>query len=58
MDFIVKRIHIGDKTYVEGDKRTADPREVQHLIDKGILVPATEELKNKDAGKAPKNKSE
>ena len=52
-DFKVLRQHQGDKPYATGDTRTADPREVQHLVDAGVLEP----IKTK-AEPATKNKAE
>ena len=46
-EYDVKREHYGDKYYQAGDKRTANPADVKHLIDKGVLVESTEELKPK-----------
>ena len=43
----VKREHYGDKYYQTGDKRTANPADVKHLIDKGVLVESVEEPKPK-----------
>jgi hypothetical protein len=41
-EYSVKREHFGDKYYQTGDKRTANPADVKHLIDKGVLVEAGE----------------
>ena len=46
-EYDVKREHYGDKYYQTGDKRTANPADVKHLIDKGVLVESTEESKPK-----------
>lgn len=46
-EYDVKREHYGDKYYQTGDKRTANPVDVKHLVDKGILVESKEELKPK-----------
>ena len=46
-EYDVKREHYGDKYYATGDKRTANPADVKHLIDKGVLVESTEESKPK-----------
>jgi hypothetical protein len=37
-EYTVIREHIGDKPYAVGDVRTADPKEVEHLIGK-VLEP-------------------
>lgn len=37
--FKVQRQHLGDKMYLPGDERTADRKEVAHLIAKGVLEP-------------------
>lgn len=58
--FKVQRQHLGDKMYLPGDERTADRKEVAHLIDKGVLepmrgkadVPAKNKAKQKLANKA------
>lgn len=41
-EYVVKREHFGDKYYKTGDKREAKQADVQHLIDKGVLVEAGE----------------
>jgi hypothetical protein len=41
-EYVVKREHFGDKYYKTGDKRTANPADVKHLVDKGVLVEAGE----------------
>ncbi|WP_179988390.1 MULTISPECIES: hypothetical protein [unclassified Acinetobacter] len=46
-EYDVKREHHGDKYYQTGDKRTANPADVKHLIDKGVLVESAEESKPK-----------
>ena len=46
-EYDVKREHYGDKHYQTGDKRTPNPADVKHLIDKGVLVEPTEESKPK-----------
>lgn len=38
MKYIVKRPHQGDQWYNEGDTREADPRDVAHLVARGVLV--------------------
>ena len=47
IEYDVKREHYGDKYYATGDKRTANPADVKHLVDKGVLVESTGELKPK-----------
>lgn len=58
MKYEVKRQHYGDKLYVEGDEREADPKDVAELVKRGILVEAKAKTapKNK-AVTAPKNKA-
>lgn len=34
----VKRRHFGDRDYFEGDIREAEPAEVKHLVDGGVLA--------------------
>ena len=46
-EYDVKREHYGDKYYQTGDKRTANPADVKHLVEKGVLVESTEESKPK-----------
>lgn len=46
-EYDVKREHYGDKYYQTGDKRTANPADVKHLVDKGVLVEPAEEPKPK-----------
>lgn len=41
-EYDVKREHYGDKYYQTGDKRTANPADVKHLVDKGVLVESVE----------------
>lgn len=53
--FKVGRQHLGDKMYLPGDERTADRKEVAHLVEKGVLEPlkvkAAPQVKNKAAPK-------
>lgn len=46
-EYDVKREHYGDKYYQTGDKRTANPADVKHLVDNGVLVESVEEPKPK-----------
>lgn len=46
-EYDVKREHYGDKYYQTGDKRTANPADVKHLVDKDVLVESAEEPKPK-----------
>lgn len=60
MKYKVQRRHLGDKTYRPGDEREADPREVAHLVERGVLKAVrekAEEPEAKDAGPAPRNKA-
>lgn len=50
----VKREHYGDKYYRTGDKREANPLDVKHLVDKGILIESIEILKSKITKTTPK----
>lgn len=43
----VKREHYGDKYYQTGEQREANPADVKHLVDKGVLVESAEEPKPK-----------
>lgn len=64
--FQVLRQHLGDKQYMPGDTREANPSDVKHLVDAGVLkeakAPAAKAEKAAAANKAetssPKNKSE
>ncbi|MFG6083914.1 hypothetical protein ACEUZ9_000149 [Paracoccus litorisediminis] len=47
----VKRRHFGDKDYFEGDTREADPSDVQHLLENGILAEVKAEPARKAKGK-------
>ena len=42
MKYEVKREHYGDKNYTTGDVREANPNDVRHLVEKGVLVEVTE----------------
>jgi len=57
MKYIVERQHYGDKLYLKGDEREAEPRDVAHLVANGVLVEVKAAPKNK-ARVAPKNKAE
>ncbi|MQU72346.1 hypothetical protein [Sinorhizobium meliloti] len=69
----VLRQHYGDKQYLKGDIRQADPGEVKHLVDAGVLKEAKAKADKPAASKpekadkvtankaetaSPKNKSE
>ena len=45
VEYDVQREHYGDKYYVTGDKREANPADVKHLVDKGVLVEVAAEAK-------------
>lgn len=58
-DFKVKRHHQGERDYVPGDIRTANPSEVAHLVPltlEPIEVKQVRQVQNK-MEHAPKNKS-
>lgn len=57
MEYIVKRAHLGDKPYSEGETRTAEPHAVRHLVERGILVEKAEPASKNKARVAPKNKA-
>lgn len=60
-DYTVTRAHLGDKPYARGDTRTADPRKVKHLVDKGVLVEPdaeAEEAAKREAEEAAKREAE
>ena len=50
----VKREHYGDKYYRTGDKREANPLDVKHLVDKGVLIESIETIKPKTTKTTPK----
>ena len=50
----VKREHYGDKYYLTGEQREANPAEVKHLVDKGVLVESVKEDKPKTTKTTPK----
>lgn len=54
VEYDVQREHYGDKYYVTGDKREANPAEVKHLVDKGVLVESAKEEKPKTTKTTPK----
>lgn len=47
----VLRQHYGDKPYSEGDTREAEPRDVAHLVERGVLEKAEPAVQNKAAPK-------
>jgi hypothetical protein len=52
----VMREHLGDKFYLTGEQREANPVDVKHLVAKGILVELGEGDKPKPAPKTPTKK--
>lgn len=50
----VKREHYGDKYYQTGEQRKANPADVKHLVDKGVLVEFVKEEKAKTTKTSPK----
>ncbi len=63
-DFTVKRQHLGDRMYMPGETREAEPRDVAHLVDNGVLAPAEAKAEAKaeapvrnKAATAPENKA-
>lgn len=50
----VKREHYGDKYYQTGEQREANPADVKHLVDKGVLVEFVKEEKAKTTKTTPK----
>lgn len=53
-EYDVKREHYGDKYYQTGDKRSANPSDVKHLVDNGVLVEVASSAKSKTAKSAAK----
>lgn len=56
MIYNVTRQHLGDKLYLKGDQREADPHSVAHLVSSGVLVAVKEPVEEK-ALNVPKNKA-
>lgn len=54
VEYDVKREHYGDKYYRTGDKREANPLDVKHLVDKGVLIESIETIKPKTTKTPPK----
>jgi hypothetical protein len=53
-DFRVVREHYGDRPYAVGETRTADPREVQHLVPRCLEpIPAPAKRAAKSASTKP-----
>ena len=57
-EYTVKRRHLGDKLYEEGDTRTGNPSDLKELVDRGVLVIKAEKPVENKAVKAPRNKAE
>lgn len=60
MKYQVLRRHLGDKDYYPGDEREAEPRDVAHLVERGILKAVREKAPEPEAkaeGAAPENKA-
>ena len=57
MLFIVKRQHFGDRLYLAGEEREADPRDVAHLVEKGVLAEKAAPAPKNKAAATPKNKA-
>lgn len=56
----VTRQHLGDRLYLPGDQREADPVSVAHLVKKGVLALRDEKAErpvDNKAVKAPRNKA-
>lgn len=54
----VKRQHLGDKLYAEGDERELDPNEAERLVQLGVLEESKAESKTATKARkgAPENK--
>lgn len=57
MDYTVKRDHLGDRPYKVGDTRTAEPYDVRHLVERGILEEKAKPAPKNKSRLAPKNKA-
>lgn len=44
MEYTVERQHFGDRLYMPGDKRTASPADVLHLVRLGVLIEVKAEV--------------
>lgn len=56
--YTVMREHIGDRAYVVGDKREANPHEVAHLVANGVLIEKAEVKLSNKAEKPASNKAD
>ena len=56
MKYAVKRQHYGDRLYLEGEERNANPSEVAHLVDKGVLETKEVRVNQNKKQKVSKNK--
>lgn len=55
--YTVARPHMGERFYAEGDEREADPRDVAHLVAKGVLREKAAEKPANKAARKPANKA-
>lgn len=55
--YTVLRQHTGDKDYLPGDVREADPSIVAHLVDRGVLALKVEKPVENKAVIPPSNKA-
>lgn len=53
-EFRVKFPHMGDRMYLEGETREADPLDVRHLVESGLLKPTETDAAAADKGRAKK----
>jgi hypothetical protein len=54
MEYQVKREHLGDRLYMPGDVRTAQPADVAHLVRAGVLIEAKVDKPVETKGRAKK----
>lgn len=55
--YTVRRQHLGDRMYMPDEERTAEPGDVRHLVDKGVLELKAEKPVQNKAAKPPQNKA-
>ena len=58
MKYTVKRQHLGDRMYLPGDEREANPDDVSHLVAKGVLAEKAKTVRKNKARTAPLNKAD
>lgn len=54
MEYQVKREHLGDRLYMPGDVRAAQPADVAHLVRAGVLIEAKVKKPSETKGRTKK----